>query len=607
MYSNKSAYDYGQRRPNNSRECRPWQEEPKREGWPEPVRNSLQDPYNNYNKYSVDGHSRAERVGSSKTYTSGHTSDKDWRRKRPVSTERTVSEKKPRTFGDEDQHRYQAESADSYRQSLEHYSHGQRNNDLKNTVDEGYSYNKTPEESSRYGQRRDEFHYSQYKEESHYRPVTEYYKDQDSRKRSWSQDRTRSWDVFEKSHTPPRQRSGSFSRDLEDHNHNRTMYPLNGSSGQTELGHHRLTPPPIPPREPAAKKMSKGFQRFLDVLNMGVNVETLTKIVNQGSPDVNVRQPSPPPPHTDRPWTVEPTPRQQFWSETDRRSPKPPFSPLSRLYSSNGKTMSEERVVERHQFERKFPENRCASPVNKNSSFEEDNKHRQMHNVLEAIGIKLEFEELGQMSSRIQERLYGKKQTEHSLFRKEESERERKRRAYVPKCRSRSSSESSSGSFKDCNKNPSYNSQKEERDYSYYTDKHSTQLSTTKHNVQIIPPTSYGIPNTELPPAPVPPIPPPYTPTAGYSHVPPVFIPQYHSSYAQPPALPPALSPLSTQNVFLPFVPPNAPAPPPPVPHPFLPNLLIPRKHLPVDTNAQKANSKNLQRPRCLQVISTKK
>ncbi|XP_020795526.1 serine/arginine repetitive matrix protein 1-like [Boleophthalmus pectinirostris] len=600
MYSNKSDYDYGQRPPNNSRESRPWEEAAKREEWSEPARNSLQDAYNNYIKYSEDGHSRAERVGSrghGKTYSSEHTSDKDWRRKRPLSTERTVSEKKLRTFGDKDQRRYQAEYADSYRQSPEHYSHGQRNE----TVDEGYSHNITPEELSRYGQRQEEFHYSQYKEESHNKSATEYYKDQDSRERSWSQDRTHSRDVFEKSYSPPRLRSGSYSRDHEDHSPSRTMYPLNGSSRQTELGHHRLSPPPIPPPPPPVeKKMSKGFQRFLDVLNMGVNVETLTKIVNQGSPDVNVRQPSSPPLHTNRPWTDEPNLRQQFWPETERSS-KPPFSSLSRSYSSNGKTLSEERVVESRQFERKFPENRSASPTNKNSSFEEDNKRKQMHDVLQAIGINLEFEELGQMSSRIQERLYGKKQTEHALVQKEELERERKRRAYIPKCRSRSSSDSSLGSFKDYKKNPSYSSQKEETDYSYYTDKRSTQPSATKHNVQMVPPTSYSVPNAELPPAPV--ITPSYTPTPNYPPASSVFIPQYHSSYPQPPPLPPFPPP----NMFPPFVPPNASVPPPPMPHPFLPNLFIPHKHLPMETNAQKANSKNLQRPRCLQVISTKK
>ncbi|XP_072319383.1 uncharacterized protein [Eucyclogobius newberryi] len=606
MYSNQS--NYGQRRPLGSGESRPWDEEAKREEWTEPLRNSVRAPYNNYNdndynKYNKDGNNRyedgnnrAESVssrGHNRKFMRGNISHDGWRRKRTTSTEKTVFEKKRRTFGNEDQHRYQPESGDSYRQSPEPYSHAQRNEDFKHTVsvDEGYSHKRAPEESGRYNQRPDDSHFSQYKEESHYGPPASEYWDREGPERNWSKDGTHSQGVVEKTYSPPRPLSGSFSRDHEDHNHSRTMFPLNGSTRQTEPSRQRLSPPPIPPPPPLAtrgKKMSKGFQRFLNVLNMGVNVDTLTKIVNQGSPDVKVCHSSPPPPYADRPWAVKPSQRPHYWPDSDRTSP-------SRSYSSNGKTMSEERFVDSRQFERKFPENRSVSPARQSSNFEDDNKRRQMHNVLQAIGINLEFEEVGQMSSRIEERLYGKKQIEHVSIRKEEHEREGRRSEYVSKRRTRSLSESSSGSLKNYRNTPSYKSQKEETDLSYYTD--------SKPPVQMVSPTAYARPNPELHPV---------IPTHGSllgfphlpHHLPPVFVPpvpQYHPTYPQ------TAPPFPPMNIFPPVVPQNAPAPPPGtrVPHPFLPNVFIPAKHPPVEVNVQKQNNKNL-RPRCLQVISTK-
>ncbi|KAK7930744.1 hypothetical protein WMY93_007139 [Mugilogobius chulae] len=390
MYSNQSDYEYGQRRSYSSRDSRPWDEDAKRDNWAEPSRNSAHD---SYKEYSEDGNTRVERVSNrshNKAYTREDTSNRDWRRKRTSSTERTASEKKRRTFGDEDRHRSEAESADSYRQSPEHYSsHAPRNSDFKHrtSVEEGYSRKRTPEKSSRYSQRQDDYHYDQYKEESHYRTTTEY-RDRDSRERSWEQDRTTSREDFDKGYTPPRQRRGSFSRDHEDHNHNR--FPLNGSSRQTETSNRRLSPPPIPPPPPRStrekeKAMSTGFQRFLNVLNMGVNMETLTKIVNQGSPERNARQPSPTPQYGDRPWTSESPQTTRLWPESESK-PKPRFSPPSRSYSSNGKTLSEERFEDNRHFEKKYPEKRSASPARKSSGFEDDSKCRQMRDVLQAMG-----------------------------------------------------------------------------------------------------------------------------------------------------------------------------------------------------------------------------
>ncbi|KAK7930745.1 hypothetical protein WMY93_007140 [Mugilogobius chulae] len=164
------------------------------------------------------------------------------------------------------------------------------------------------------------------------------------------------------------------------------------------------------------------------------------------------------------------------------------------------------------------------------------------------------------MSNRIQERLYGKKQSDHTPLRKEEQERERKRSSYVPKRRSRSSSESSSGSYKEYKKSHSYSSLKERQETSHYADSQHQMFTSCVCTPS--PPLSSDVPQ------PVPPFPP--------------------------------------FNLFPPMIPPNVPPPPPmTMPHPFLPDVRIPSKPQPVNVNAAKANVK--KRPRCLQVISTNK
>ncbi|RVE76557.1 hypothetical protein OJAV_G00009750 [Oryzias javanicus] len=142
------------------------------------------------------------------------------------------------------------------------------------------------------------------------------------------------------------------------------------------------------------QKSSTGFQRFLEVLNKGVNVDVLTKIVTQISD-------------------------QQPQQRTLSPSRSPVEKSLPKVDGSMGKA-SEPSVVEK-----------VLTP-------EEEQKQRQMQGVLQAIGLDLGFEELGQMSSRIQERLYGKKD--------EDVTNERgTRQAFAPKRRSEETPEDEEG------------------------------------------------------------------------------------------------------------------------------------------------------------------
>lgn len=576
MHSNKYDYDYGQRRPQSSRGSRPLDEDDRREEWKEPPKSSIREAYE---KYLREGHNVSERVSTSdygEPYSRAYNSDTDWRNERTSSHERNAPEKRRRTLEDDDQYRYSHEPGDSYRQSPENYSH--RNKDFKPTMLDELSRRRTPEES-RYSQPQDEFHYNEYKKDSYYRPVTEFYQDRDSRERSRSPQRTRPREDFMKSYSPPRQRGGSFSRDHEDQNHNRTRFSMNGSSRLREQSHRRLSPPPPPPPPAAAageKKMSKGFQRFLDVLNMGVNMDTLTKIVTQGSPDVKPSSP----PHIN-PWT-ESSQRQnpQHWPQTETRHQRDWSS-----YSSNGKTMSGESSLEDRHYEKK-----CPSPTINTPSSDEEHKRQQVHDVLQAIGIKLEFEELGQMSSRIQERLYGKKQPEitPSNNQIEDEEREKRRRAYAPKRHSRSSSGSSSGgSCQNYKKSHSYSAQWEDRDLSYQQDSRGTLQSAQKYPARVSPPALEQKPNKR-------PIPPPVLPP-----------PSPITNWPPPPYIPPNL-PFAMPNMFMP--------PPPPLTSPYLPYLPIPPPNIfpptgPLRAPVPQQPNKNRNPPkrhRCLQQVPTK-
>lgn len=652
MYSNKP--DYGQKRHYSSRDLRSWDEEPRREERREPQRNPTRDVYD---KYSSEGHQKTDRL-SSREYGESHKrlhspdSKRDYRRKSPVkkrTPDRIVSEKRRWTFPEEDHYQYEPEK--TYRQSPEQYP--QRNKDFQRTMlsEEGYSQGRTPEDL-RYQHEQDEVQYSKYEEEPKYRHAAEYYSDQ-KRSRDQSQERRQSHELTIKDYSAPSKSSGSFSRDFEDHNQNRTRFSLNGSSQQT--GEPRYRRQSRPPAAAGEKKMSKGFQRFLDVLNMGVNVDTLTRIVTQGTPDTNAHPQSPPPsPNAaDRTWSSQFTQRReesrhknpqitQHWPETERTERK--ASPRLSLYGSNGNTISEQRTVESGYFEKRVLSQDSesisqSSLVKSNVRPEEEHKHRQMQDVLQAIGINLNNEELGQMSGRIQERLYGKKQSNSTPNQREEMPH--RRAAYYSRNCSRSSSRSSSSSSYQDKKSQSdqrddwdfsqsdergtwqqyektemhrnerpavlQSYQREERDFAQYDIRGTQQSSsmplryekTEMHTKQVISPVTNIQPNFKPPPViptnhmPYPPLPP---------NLPNMFMHQV------PPFLPyPQAPPIAPVNMFPPMVPPSGPVLTPHLPfppRPALPSLPVYQPG-PVNTNIQKTN-KTANRPRCLQVISTK-
>ncbi|XP_028256084.1 cyclin-dependent kinase 12-like isoform X2 [Parambassis ranga] len=611
-------------------------------------------------KYSMDGRRSPERTSRSREYSdspkrlySKEPSNRDWRRKSPVRRRMSSpswDEKKRPRFAEEDErdYRYRSEpQGKTYRQLSDGSSRAHEPKDYRNTSprEEEYNYRKTPQET-RHRHQHEEFTYRRYDDgdddddDVAYRQQSGCYGDGDGGERS--QERARSPDHTTTSYSTSRRRtdSPSTSSMYEDAHHNRTL--LNGSSGQSFESD--ITAQSVSVSE---DKFSKGFQRFLDVLNKGVNVDFLTKIVTQSSAGVNSRprSPGPHPNPAERPWPE----RQQgshhenhCWgkSEGSQRPVSP--QPRHRSLSPQQVCLSEGRPLQRSNDRQSLFDSRSPPLAVETMTLtaEDEHKCRQMQDVLQAIGLDLGFEELGQMSHRIQERLYGKRDGDWGHKTSQESGT---RRAFSPKRQSSSSSGRSSFSPLP-------------RDYYTNKDSHSAQRDTEGHQEQVSevfdqsssslqdtetrdanaeeraaalqafsPDSAYTV--SEPPPAPAMPT---YSPVSHlplqYQGLPPPIPPALPPALSSslPPVLPPALPALWPPHIgpriFLPHGPPIFPYPGV-RPLNILPNMLAQRNLLPPHMNNPPFNlpgvnaiqplntqqkSKQLSRPRCLQVIETK-
>ncbi|XP_067440413.1 uncharacterized protein [Thunnus thynnus] len=655
MHSDRS--EYGHRRQHGDRGTRQWDDYNGR--WEERREPRRDIPRDSYHKYGGDGHSSSERTSRSREYSDSpkmlHSKDslnRERSRKSPVrrrmsSPDWSVSEKKRQRFteDDYDNYRYRREPEDKmYRQSPDGFSRIHVPKDFKHTLqqEEDFKHRKTPQDS-RNRHRHEEFTYKQQHDDLTYRRSSGYYRDRDGQERSrgWSQERTQSQDCSIKSYAKPRERNDSPSTDHNDYRQNGTRFPLNGSSGQS-FEHDVTYQSPAVPEE---KKSTNGFQRFLDVLNKGVNVDVLTKIVTRAPTGVEDRPCSPASllSAVDRPQSPSCSGGQQGgqqysqnWSESKESHRLASPQQRQRSFSPKGGSLSDEKPRQRSDGGQSYfssnSRSRSPSVVEKITLTPEDeHKHRQMQDVLQAIGMDLGFEELGQMSHRIQERLYGKKDSDLGRHRKGSRERET-RPAFSPKRQSRSSP-SSRSSFSPLT-----------QDYSLKKDSYSAQSDVTEvHQLQMHQAVEYAqqssssslqdsekcetnslestvafqtfSPNathtvSEPPPTPVMPT---YSPV-NYS---PLLYPPL------PPALPPNL-PHVGPRFLLPHLPPFLPYPcvPPLNIHPAVlsqTRQILPQQlssHQPQYFNLPDVNpiqplsttqkSKTPSRPRCLQVIETK-
>ncbi|XP_018533989.1 uncharacterized protein LOC108884536 [Lates calcarifer] len=276
MYSNRSEHSH--RRQYGDRGSR--QRDDYDDRWEERRETYRDLPQDPYHKYGADGHSNTERTNRSREYSdspkrlySKDSVSKDWSRKSPVrrrmsSPDWGAAEKKRRRYTEdnEDDYRYRREPEDkTFRQSPDSFSRLHLPKDFKHTLpqEEDFKYRKTSQDS-RHRHRHEEFTYRPQHDD--YRLSSGYYRDRGRHERSWddSEERTRSQECSTKSFGKPRERDDSPFTDHEDHHQNRTRFPLNESSRQAFESDVTNQSPTVP-----EQKSTKGFQRFLDVLNKG--------------------------------------------------------------------------------------------------------------------------------------------------------------------------------------------------------------------------------------------------------------------------------------------------------------------------------------------------
>ncbi|KAK5927151.1 hypothetical protein CgunFtcFv8_022668 [Champsocephalus gunnari] len=181
------------------------------------------------------------------------------------------------------------------------------------------------------------------------------------------------------------------------------------------------TPPSPPSRSftsPAKEEtiVNEGFQRFLSVLNKGVDIDLLSKIINDDDDD-DEDLPSGEQLLTTQPPAVEKEPHPSFRSEVQRSNSEaslPDFSQTNRGHDTFCMPGDEESRNEGG--ESKFGSNiRSKSPVSVVKKKKEEDKPKvdvqreQLQNILKTLGLNLEVEGMSKLEDRTQERLYGRK------------------------------------------------------------------------------------------------------------------------------------------------------------------------------------------------------
>ncbi|XP_034044092.1 cyclin-dependent kinase 12-like isoform X2 [Thalassophryne amazonica] len=240
-----------------------------------------------------------------------------------------------------------------------------------------------------------------------------YPKDAPDRNRGHSQERTHSYEFPTKVYPMLREKSDRIFTDSVEPRHTETKFPINGSSGQS-LGYVHQSP------IQEEIKSNEGFQRFLSVLNKGVNVAMLNKMMTQDSARVDAPSPSPTYfSNAKHSWSPPYSERQQQKYQTTHKWSKPDesqghASPQYRSLSPKDYSLPDTKPRKRHDEPvsttfSAYSQSRSPTVVERmRLKPEDEHKHRQVQDVLHAIGMDLGFEELGQMTHRIQERLYGK-------------------------------------------------------------------------------------------------------------------------------------------------------------------------------------------------------
>uniref|UniRef100_UPI003AAB64C5 uncharacterized protein n=1 Tax=Centroberyx gerrardi TaxID=166262 RepID=UPI003AAB64C5 len=222
---------------------------------------------------------------------------------------------------------------------------------------------------------------------------------------------------------------------------------------------------PLPPSQsptpavPEENTVIDGFQRFLSVLNKGVDINLLSRIVNDDSEDLPVGgellnvQPPVLENKPDVPYRSESRGSHSGALQLDHsrsnsgeRRTEPPSREGS--HRERPSLPDEKRVQRNDRGDRHFgSSSRSKSPpaVEEEKPRVEEQQHKQLQNILKTLGLSLEVEEMSKLADRTQERLYGRK---HDDSQRADSRGEREsQQSFHRHHRNSSSSTSISGSF----------------------------------------------------------------------------------------------------------------------------------------------------------------
>ncbi|CAL8333430.1 unnamed protein product [Lota lota] len=184
-----------------------------------------------------------------------------------------------------------------------------------------------------------------------------------------------------------------------------------------------LEPPsPAPLQRPS---IAQGMQRFLNVLNKGVDINLFTSIINDDSQSVPSNEMPPlykPPPNEpsklENNWT-EPPQNDSHPSQAEQRSrgrsslggstelPNPEGSPKER------NNPADDDLNDRGNSQ--FP---LSSASSRPPAEEENPMQLQLQNILKTLGLSLDKEEMSGLTNRTKERLYGKRKDNGQGFHK---------------------------------------------------------------------------------------------------------------------------------------------------------------------------------------------
>ncbi|XP_019939234.2 zinc finger protein 318-like [Paralichthys olivaceus] len=223
-----------------------------------------------------------------------------------------------------------------------------------------------------------------------------------------------------------------------------------------------VTPPPPSQRvtSPAREETcNMGFQRFLSILNKGVDINLLSRIVNEDGENLDLGEEL---------LNIEPSAVEDK-SEMGESQGSHSSASLPRCSGTDGggretslpsreKSLNDRPSLcgdEEKNMNEKGDDSLCFSreshsppAVKKKKKKEEeppkvDEQHEQLQNILKTLGLSLEVEEMSKLADRTQERLYGKK-PEGRVDAGSRVEQESRQRGSDRQCRSSSSSSSSS-------------------------------------------------------------------------------------------------------------------------------------------------------------------